>query len=67
MARQVLSEPEEFQRTARYWTENFALRRRALDDKVQQLVDMGFPADSARAALQRAGGDENAAMEALLA
>lgn len=34
--------------------------------KVQQLMEMGFPEDKAKAALAASGGDENAALEKLL-
>jgi len=37
-----------------------------LEAKVQQIVEMGFGRDQALAALKRANGDENAAMEILL-
>lgn len=33
---------------------------------LKKLIDMGFPEDSARQALQDAKGDENAAVEILL-
>ena len=33
---------------------------------MQQLMEMGFPEDKAKAALAASGGDENAALEKLL-
>ena len=50
------------------WTEAFA----SPDDgggeaaKAQRIADMGFSLDAAKDALRAAGGDENAALEALL-
>ena len=48
--------------------ENFAHRSLVApeDEKVSRLVGMGFEADAATAALRAAGGDETAALEALL-
>lgn len=67
MARQYLSSPEEFRQTARYWAENFALQRDGTEAKIERLVDMGFGTEAVRKALERYGGDEAAAMDALLA
>ncbi|KFM25308.1 Ubiquitin-conjugating enzyme E2 27 [Auxenochlorella protothecoides] len=66
VARQCLTDPAEFQRTARLWTESFAQERRADAAKLGRLTDMGFDRGAAEAALLAAGGDENAALEALL-
>jgi ubiquitin-conjugating enzyme (huntingtin interacting protein 2) len=67
VARQLMTNPEEFERTAKYWTETFASATQAVsqDDKVKRMVEMGFSAAAAAAALQKAGGDENGAMEIL--
>lgn len=48
--------------------ENFAHRALAAteDEKVVRLTDMGFSKEAASMALQRAHGDENAALELLL-
>lgn len=37
----------------------------ALLTQVAKLVEMGIPAEAAQAALEKAGGDENAALEVL--
>jgi len=49
--------------------ENFANRSQASseDEKVLRLADMGFSKDAAIVALQTANGDENSALELLLA
>ena len=68
VAKQYLSDRAEFQRTAKYWTEAFAHsgQPKTGDEKLQRIVEMGFAASAAQAALQKTGGDENAAMELLL-
>ncbi|CAL5327474.1 unnamed protein product [Camellia sinensis] len=55
-----------FAATARYWTETFA-RTSALgvEEKVQKLVEMGFPEALVRSTLESVGGDENMALEKL--
>jgi hypothetical protein len=54
-------------RGCRYWTEAFANPKAdAVDEKVERIVEMGFDRAAAVQALQRAGGDENAALEQLL-
>ncbi|CAI5488688.1 unnamed protein product [Closterium sp. Naga37s-1] len=66
VAQQYLKDYQTFVNTARYWTEAFAKRPSlALDDKVKKLVEMGFAEASARSALEKCGGDENAALEKL--
>ncbi|GFP82435.1 ubiquitin-conjugating enzyme e2 27 [Phtheirospermum japonicum] len=76
VARQVLllpasflaffSENQTFVRTARYWTESFAMTSLiGVEEKVQKLVEMGFPEASVRSALESVGGDENLALEKL--
>ncbi|BDA50884.1 Ubiquitin-conjugating enzyme E2 K [Coccomyxa sp. Obi] len=69
VARQYLTDNATFQRTARMWTENFAHKALAAteDEKVLRLADMGFSKEAASVALQSAHGDENAALELLLA
>lgn len=49
--------------------ENFANRSQAKteDEKVLRLADMGFSKEAAIVALQTANGDENSALELLLA
>ncbi|WIA38418.1 hypothetical protein OEZ86_001744 [Tetradesmus obliquus] len=66
VANQYRSEKATFDRTARYWTEAFARPDGDDEAKIQKIVDMGFDKAAAVAALKAAGGDENAALEALL-
>ncbi len=67
VAKQYLSDPVTFRNTARYWTEAFANPNSGDEEaKVGKIVDMGFPRDAAIRALKASGGDENAALEALL-
>ncbi len=47
------------------WTENFA-REKTVDDKIKQLMEMGFSEDMCRDALQRYDNDENLALNYLL-
>ncbi|KAL6494407.1 Ubiquitin-conjugating enzyme E2 27 [Orobanche gracilis] len=66
VARQYLKENQTFVRTARYWTESFAITSSiGVEEKVQKLVEMGFPEASVRSALKSVGGDENLALEKL--
>ncbi|RZR94262.1 hypothetical protein BHM03_00022923 [Ensete ventricosum] len=52
--------------TARYWTEAFARRSSVgIEEKVQKLVEMGFPEDLVRSTLESVNGDENQALEML--
>ncbi|CAL5223117.1 g5579 [Coccomyxa viridis] len=69
VARQYIHDNGSFQRQARLWTENFANRSQAMteDEKVLRLADMGFSKEAAIVALQTANGDENSALELLLA
>ena len=47
----------------------YRMRGNAQDhaEKLDRLVEMGFPREAARSALERAGGDEVAALDALFA
>lgn len=64
VAKQYTSEYSTYLSTAKYWTEAFA---KVVDDseKVRKLVEMGFGEAEAKAALESASGDENAALEVL--
>ncbi|GIM02510.1 hypothetical protein Vretimale_7392, partial [Volvox reticuliferus] len=67
VAKQYLDDFETYKKTARYWTEAFANPKAdAPDEKVERIVEMGFDRAKAIQALQRSGGDENAALEQLL-
>nr|CAB3479310.1 unnamed protein product [Digitaria exilis] len=55
-----------FAATARYWTEAFAKSTSTgMEEKVQKLVEMGFPEDLVRSTLKSVDGDENMALEKL--
>uniref|UniRef100_M8AXK9 Ubiquitin carrier protein E2 27 n=1 Tax=Aegilops tauschii TaxID=37682 RepID=M8AXK9_AEGTA len=55
-----------FVSTARYWTEAFAKSdSTGMEEKVQKLVEMGFPEDMVRSTLLSVNGDENMALEKL--
>ncbi|KAL2347088.1 hypothetical protein Fmac_001088 [Flemingia macrophylla] len=67
VAQQYLKDYQTFVNTARYWTESFAKEStRGIEDKVQKLVEMGFPEAQVRSVLEAVGGDENLALERLL-
>lgn len=67
VANQYRSEFKTYEKTARYWTEAFANPNSEGDEeKIGKLVEMGFDRVAAVRALNAAGGDENAALEALL-
>ncbi len=54
-----------FEYTAKMWTENFA-KQATVDDKLKKLMEMGFPEDMCKDALQRYDFDENLALNYLL-
>ncbi|KAK8658979.1 hypothetical protein V6N13_029197 [Hibiscus sabdariffa] len=67
VAQQYLREYQTFVSTARYWTESFAKASSlGVEEKVQRLVEMGFPDGLVRSTLEAVGGDENLALERLL-
>ncbi|MBA0656817.1 hypothetical protein Goklo_009147 [Gossypium klotzschianum] len=67
VAQQYLREYQTFVGTARYWTESFAKASSlGVEEKVQRLVEMGFPDGLVRSTLEVVGGDENLALEKLL-
>ncbi|KAJ0527903.1 putative ubiquitin-conjugating enzyme E2, UBA-like superfamily, Ubiquitin-associated [Helianthus annuus] len=66
VAQQYLKDYQTFASTARYWTESFAKTSSlGVEDKVQKLVEMGFPEGMVRSTLEVVGGDENLALEKL--
>lgn len=66
VAQQYLRDYQTFVGTARYWTEAFAkTSSRGVEEKVQKLVEMGFPEALVRSTLEIVGGDENLALEKL--
>lgn len=67
VAKMLMENPELFQRTARHWTETFAMNSHdSQEDKVKKLTDMGFEAEAARAALMKHNWDETSALNSLL-
>lgn len=67
VAKQYMSDYETYKKTAKYWTEAFANpNATAPEDKIRQIVEMGFDRAAAIRALKETGGDENAALEKLL-
>ncbi|KAK2662278.1 hypothetical protein Ddye_000852 [Dipteronia dyeriana] len=66
VAQQYLRDYQTFLGTARYWTETFAKTSSlGVEEKVQKLVEMGFPEALVRSSLEAVGGDENLALEKL--
>lgn len=57
---------EEFNKTAKFWTDSYAKEKSSVDDAVNRVCEMGFSAEDARAALERTGWDESAAVNSLL-
>ena len=56
-----------FRNTAKFWTETYALPREvSTDAAVARLAEMGFEETQAKEALEKHGGDEGAALDALL-
>ena len=56
---------EEFDQTAKFWTETYA-KESSKDDAIDRVYAMGFERDTAREALEKHGWDENAAVNSLL-
>ena len=69
VAGQYLSSLAQYRATAAQWTEAYAHAAQVvgLEAKAQRAVEMGFGRDAALAALRRADGDEQQALELLLA
>ncbi|KAM0947111.1 putative ubiquitin-conjugating enzyme E2, UBA-like superfamily, Ubiquitin-associated [Dioscorea sansibarensis] len=66
VAQQYLQNYSTFVATAQYWTEAFAKRTSVgIEEKVQKLVEMGFPEALVRSTLDSVNGDENMALEKL--
>ena len=66
VAKQYLSNKKLFEQTAREWTKKFAKDPEQVhNDKVKKLTEMGFPEATARAALEKNGWDEDAAVNGL--
>lgn len=56
---------DEFNKTAKFWTDTYA-KQSSKDDTVKRVCEMGFGKEEARAALERSGWDESAAVNSLL-
>lgn len=68
VAKMYLTDKPSFDKMARYWTESFAMENGGnSEEKIQLIVEMGFDRAAAVSALQATGGDDNAALEQLLA
>jgi len=65
VAKQYLTDYKEYQKTAKEWTATYA-KKDAPDEKVIQLVEMGFDTAAVTAALRASGGDAQMALESLL-
>mmetsp|Transcript_15040 Transcript_15040/g.24905 ORF Transcript_15040/g.24905 Transcript_15040/m.24905 type:complete len:198 (-) Transcript_15040:55-648(-) len=68
VANMYMNDPETFAHTAKFWTDCYASAKGEDDDAItMRLVDMGFPKEASRAALIKHNGDENAAVNELIA
>jgi ubiquitin-conjugating enzyme (huntingtin interacting protein 2) len=73
VANMYLGNQAQFQSTARFWTESYAMTKEevaalgAVHPAVQRLMEMGFAEDNCRRALLETKGNEEAAIEHLLA
>jgi len=65
VARMYTNKREEFDQTAKFWTETYA-KESSKDDAIDRVCAMGFERDTARKALEKHGWDENAAVNSLL-
>jgi len=65
VAKMYLKHPKEFESTAKLWTQQYA-KESSNDEIVQNLMEMGFPEDSVRAALKAVGNDQEKALNKLL-
>jgi ubiquitin-conjugating enzyme (huntingtin interacting protein 2) len=66
VASQYKKNIEEYQSTAKYWTETYASGN-SEDEAIKKLVEMGFEVEQCKEALKKFGGDENKALDSLLA
>mmetsp|Transcript_18035 Transcript_18035/g.48511 ORF Transcript_18035/g.48511 Transcript_18035/m.48511 type:complete len:171 (-) Transcript_18035:598-1110(-) len=66
VASQYKKNIEEFNSTAKYWTETYATGSSGGEESVKKLMEMGFEAAQARAALEKFDGDENKALDFLV-
>mmetsp|Transcript_69820 Transcript_69820/g.137030 ORF Transcript_69820/g.137030 Transcript_69820/m.137030 type:complete len:205 (+) Transcript_69820:90-704(+) len=67
VAEMYKSNRELFNQTAKYWTETFASdNKSSKEDKIQNIVSMGFTEDQAKSSLEKHNYDETLALNALL-
>ena len=65
VARMYKTNIQEFNRTAKYWTDTYA-KETSKDEIVARICEMGFSPVDARKALERFHWDESAAVNSLL-
>lgn len=65
VAKMYVGNREEFDRTAKFWTQTYA-KPTSKEDAISRVCEMGFDKESARKALEKHGWDESAAVNALL-
>lgn len=81
MTAQYKKNKKEWESTAKFWTQTYAMKGEGVSKQLKQLVDvseqcvgqftitncvqMGFPEDKAKAALEKRNGDVNAALNDL--
>ena len=65
VAKMYKTNMEEFKKTAKFWTDTYA-KKTSEDEVVMRICEMGFGEEDARAALERCGWDESAAVNSLL-
>ena len=65
VATMYMSDRENFNQTAKFWTETYA-KESSKDDAIARVCEMGFDKTSAKEALEKHSWDESAAVNALL-
>lgn len=66
VASQYKTDIKAFNETAKFWTEEYANPKKVMNQKLKNLVDMGFEENKALAALTKANMDEEKAINILL-
>ena len=66
VAKQYKTNLDKFQEQAKAWTQKYANPTALENSKIKKLTEMGFTDAQARAALEKVGWDEEAAIVALL-
>jgi len=65
VAQMYKTDREEFDRTAKFWTDSYA-KEKSKDDAISRVCEMGFDRAQAEEALNKHDWDESAAVNALL-